>query len=130
MFVSRRFIELAGLLDESYFLYFEELDWIYRVRGRARMQYAPAARVFHKTGASARTAAHGRRPSPLSEYHFQRSRIRFTRRFYPYALPSVGGVMLLQGLRWILRGERELARAVCSALFARPFRAAGSGRER
>ena len=130
MFVSRRFIEAAGLLDESYFLYFEELDWIHRARGVARMQYAPAARVFHKVGASAGTGTPGRWPSAFAEYHFQRSRIRFTRRFHPYALPGVGGVLLLQGVRWILRGERELARAVACALFARPFRPVRDRRER
>jgi GT2 family glycosyltransferase len=130
MFVSRRFIEAAGFLDESYFLYFEELDWIHRMGGAARLRYAPAARIFHKVGASAGTATRGRWPSPFSEYHFQRSRIRFTRRFYPYALPAVGGVMLLQAFRWILRGERALARAVVCALFARPFPPAGNARER
>lgn len=130
MFVSRRFIEAAGFLDESYFLYFEELDWIYRLRGRGRIRFAPAARVFHKMGASAGTAALGRRPSAFSEYHFQRSRLRFTRRFHPYALPGVGGVMLLQALRWIFRGERGLARAVVCALFARPFARGGTARER
>ena len=27
MMVSRRFLEAIGLMDESYFLYFEEMDW-------------------------------------------------------------------------------------------------------
>jgi hypothetical protein len=34
MLVGREFLEAVGLMEESYFLYFEELDWAKRARGK------------------------------------------------------------------------------------------------
>ena len=48
----------VGLLDESYFMYGEDLDWSYRIKAHGwRVCYYPAARVRHMKGASARRPA-------------------------------------------------------------------------
>src|SRR3546814_1772882 len=52
MFVSRAFVETVGLLDERYFLYFEELDWTARAGRRFRLGHAPDSVVSHKEGAA------------------------------------------------------------------------------
>ena len=48
MLVSREAIAAAGVLDERYFMYREEIDWCLRI-GRAgyRVLFAPAARLWH-----------------------------------------------------------------------------------
>jgi GT2 family glycosyltransferase len=83
-------LEEVGLLQEDYFLYFEELDWAVRARGRFRLGYAASSVVYHKEGSSiggsdrAKTAK-----SATADLYALKNRVRFTRRFYPYALPTV-----------------------------------------
>ena len=49
MLVRRALIEQIGLLDERFFIYWEEIDWCLRA-GRAgwRLMHVPAARLWHK----------------------------------------------------------------------------------
>lgn len=74
MLVSRAVTERAGLLNEAYFLYYEELDWSHRIR-RAGYQifYQASALVYHKQSVSVG------RSSPLKVYYLTRNRIRFMR---------------------------------------------------
>lgn len=87
---TRQFLREIGLMNEEYFLYFEEQDWAARTRGRFNLAYAPDSIVYHKEGAT--TAGQSRCPetkSELSDYYSIRSRILFTRNFFPWALPTV-----------------------------------------
>jgi GT2 family glycosyltransferase len=48
LIVRRAAIQAVGLLDESYFLYWEDLDWCYRMRQAGWSVYhVPAARAIH-----------------------------------------------------------------------------------
>ncbi len=87
MLVRRSFIEHVGLMQEDYFLYYEEIDWATRGRHKFKLGYAPKSLVWHKEGASIGTDASG--GSPLSVYYLFRNRVLFTWRFYPLYLPSV-----------------------------------------
>ena len=99
MVASRRWLERVGLLNERYFLYYEEIDWA--SRGRAlglRLGYAPELVVLHKEGASIGTDPSG--GSPLSVFHLNRSRWMFVRRY----LPELGlGRLIASLLRLSLR---------------------------
>ncbi|MBJ6724252.1 glycosyltransferase family 2 protein [Geomesophilobacter sediminis] len=83
MLVTRRFLAEVGLMEESYFLYFEELDWALRAGERFRMGYAPGARVFHKHGA----ATNERKGADTSIYFRFRACIRLYRKLLPYHMP-------------------------------------------
>ena len=101
MVASRRWIETVGLLNEEYFLYYEEIDWA--LRGRAaglRMGYVPDLIVYHKEGASIGTDPRG--GSPLSVHHLARSRFLFVARHLPDA----------SGLKIVLSLVRQIARFV------------------
>lgn len=87
MLVRRAYLEQIGLMHEGYFLYYEEIDWCTRGKGKFRLGYAPDSHVYHKEGASIGTSASG--GSALSVYYLFRSRVRFTSRFQPLLLPSV-----------------------------------------
>ena len=51
MLVGRRFLQVAGMMREEYFLYCEEVEWCLRgVRLGLRLGYAPDARVLHAQG--------------------------------------------------------------------------------
>ena len=64
LMVRHKAIEAAGLLDEGYFMYAEEVDWCWRIRRAGWPFYCvPAARVIHHGGASA--ASSGSSPSSI-----------------------------------------------------------------
>lgn len=116
MLVSRNFIEDIGLIDEGYFLYYEELDWFTRGKNRYRLVYADDAIVYHKEGASIGSSHRRTKRSPLSCFFMVRSRLRFTRKFFPLALPSVFLYSALAGLRALAQGRYDQASAMCAAL--------------
>jgi GT2 family glycosyltransferase len=55
MLVRLAAIDDAGLLDETFFMYGEDIDWAYRIKERGwRVYYVPTARVAHLKGATTR----------------------------------------------------------------------------
>ena len=89
MLVSMEFVRKVGLMTEDYFLYFEEIDWTLRADKRFSLAYAPDSLVYHKVGKSIGTRSHPARKSLICDYYNIRNRLVFTRRFYPWALPTV-----------------------------------------
>ena len=48
MFVRREAIKKAGMLDERFFMYFEDVDWCHRFwKHGYRVMYVPAAECYH-----------------------------------------------------------------------------------
>lgn len=108
MLISRAFVEDVGLLDEDFFLYFEEIDWMLRARGRFALAYAPRALVWHKEGAtSGADQARVRHKSERADFHFQRSRLLCTRKHYPWYFPLVLATLLITAVKRLLRGQPE-----------------------
>ena len=87
-----------------------------RGRGRYRLVYADEAVVYHKEGASIGSSHQRAKRSALSSFFLVRSRLRFTRKFYPWALPSVFVYSALVGLRSLARGSHDQASAIFAAL--------------
>ena len=100
MLVSKQFLETVGVMEESYFLYFEEIDWAKRAAGRFQLAYAPNSIVYHKEGGSIGSSRSGRSRSPKSFYWLTRSRLRFTSKYYPEAIPSVLLYSLINCTQW------------------------------
>jgi len=58
MLISWKIIEKIGLLDERYFMYFEDLDYCRRARKAGfKVYYLPTAEIIHEHGASGRKLA-------------------------------------------------------------------------
>ena len=56
MLISRVLIDKIGMLDERYFMYFEDLDFCRRVRKAGyKIYYLPTAEIIHEHGASGKT---------------------------------------------------------------------------
>ena len=86
----------VGLLDERYFLYWEDVDWCLRAaRAGWRIVWEPRVAITHLGGASAGVAA----PA-----HYYRSLVRFYRKWY--------GPVPAWGLRALLRLYAPAARAL------------------
>ena len=107
-------LEQVGLLDEGYFMYFEDMDYCRRARLAGwRIVYLPAARVVHlEGGSSGGPDAPGRkianRTARRRPRYYYASRARYFARFY-----GRGGLWLANLLWWLGRTvsfARELSR--------------------
>lgn len=102
MMVRREAINKAGLMPESYFLYYEELDWSLMIRRAGYdIWYEPAMTIFHKESQSTG------QESALRTYYITRNRLLFTQRNTPrparylsylYLLTIVAGKDLMKYL--------------------------------
>jgi len=71
---SRACFETINGFDEGYFLYFEDIDYCYRVRdGGGRVAYSQAFTLIHHRGACAATVPQA------AQAHYRDSQIRFFR---------------------------------------------------
>ena len=77
MIARREVIEQVGGLPEDYFFFFEETDWLFRVRrGGWRVVYHPGAQLIHVLGAT-------RKRVPIStRIEFHRSLYHFFRTYH------------------------------------------------
>ncbi|MFA5582556.1 MAG: glycosyltransferase family 2 protein [Paracoccaceae bacterium] len=115
--VSRAFLETVGYMEESYFLYFEEMDWSVRNRGRFTMAFARGAIVYHKEGGSIGSSGKKGGRTAASEYYLLRSRLKFYRRNFPWLLPLQYPLALVQIGKRLLRRQPAKAWAMTKALF-------------
>ncbi|MDP3913217.1 MAG: glycosyltransferase family 2 protein [Bacteroidota bacterium] len=75
MLVPRKVIEKVGMMPDIYFLYYEEIDWGWKIRKAGYQNYYVGSSViFHKESVSTG------KNSPLKTYYMARNRILFTRR--------------------------------------------------
>jgi len=86
MLVRRQVFETVGLMDEGYFLYFEETDFcLQAVRAGWECWYVPESRVMHIAGQSTGVTATTDQPKRLPQYWFNSRRRYFVKnhgRFY------------------------------------------------
>jgi GT2 family glycosyltransferase len=114
MMVRRSAIEQAGLMDEAYFMYSEELDWCRRIKEAGwRIVYYPAAEIVHHEGKSSEQAVTAR------HVNFQRAKLRYFRKYHgrlactllrAFLLASYLAQLLLEGAKGLLGHKRPLRR--------------------
>jgi GT2 family glycosyltransferase len=99
-------------MDPAYFLYFEELDLLCRLRAQGPLIVFPAtaAKCIHLEGVSAGTGHHHHDRTAWSEYHFHRSKKLFYRKHFPSLLPRMW--LLHWGVLWKRLSRMEWSRAV------------------
>ncbi len=118
--VSRAFLETVGFMEESYFLYFEEMDWSVRNRGRFAIAFAHGAIVYHKEGGSIGSSGTKGQRSETAEYYLLRSRLKFYRRNFPLLLPLQYPQALAQIARRLMRRQPAKAMAMTRAMLGMP----------
>jgi GT2 family glycosyltransferase len=115
MMIRREALRRAGLFDESFFLYFEDIDLCLRI-GRAgfTIRYAPQGTIRHHGGASTQLTP------ARSDYEYRRSQLRFWRKH--------GGILTRVAVRawialryagWWLAGRLAVSSPPCDAAHAR-----------
>jgi N-acetylglucosaminyl-diphospho-decaprenol L-rhamnosyltransferase len=79
MMIRREVIESIGLMDEGYFLYYEETDYILRARRAGwTCWHVPDSRIVHLVGQSSGVTVRDVRPSRRPKYWFDSRRRYFT----------------------------------------------------
>jgi N-acetylglucosaminyl-diphospho-decaprenol L-rhamnosyltransferase len=105
MMVRREAILQAGLLDEAYFMYCEEIDWSLRIRRAGWEIYSvPAARVTHLAGQSTGQVR------PASVVNLWRSRLRLFEQHYSPLRVFLARRIIRLGMR----RQIALARHACA----------------
>ncbi|MFT4797988.1 MAG: GT2 family glycosyltransferase [Candidatus Azotimanducaceae bacterium] len=121
MLLSRGYLETIGLMEESYFLYYEEIDWAVRAKGQFRLGIAVNSVVYHKEGSGTGSASFKSAASPVSEFYMIRSKLRFMRKHLRHHLPTVYLTTFAQALNRFRRGEWQAGSAILTALSSRNF---------
>lgn len=115
MLVSKAFIDDVGLMQEDYFLYYEEIDWAERgARSKNhawRLGFAHDSVVFHKVGASAGTGA-----TKESTRQIYTSKIRFMKRFYPSRNAVTVLMVLMQAVKSLVTNHPGHALVILSVV--------------
>jgi hypothetical protein len=92
MLVRRRDAEAAGLFDERYFMYCEDVDFCAAVRANGgRIYFTPQARILHLRGRSWRT-----NPAATAQ-HYRRSQLAFYRKHHPLWAPVLKAYLTIRG---------------------------------
>lgn len=99
-------IKQVGLLDDGYFMYFEDVEYCYRSRKAGwRIVHNPVARIVHLRGGSSPVKERTRQKRRLPTYFFE-SR---TRLFYQlYGWPGLTAANLLWWLGRVVSKTRQL----------------------
>lgn len=126
LWIPMEVIRRAGVLDERFFLYYEDTEYSFRLgREGISIWYCPGAVLYHKVGASSQGA-----DSPLCAYYIARNWLLCNRLHlggrYPlfllyYALNRTACCLL-----WLVRGKRALVKATLRGI--RDYRKGRFGR--
>lgn len=111
-------LKKLGFLDESFFLYYEDLDWSRRAQQLGPIDCCGESLVFHKEGRSIGSSSRPKEKvrSRLSDYHSFRSRVIFAHKHHPGFLPLVAVSMLVVAFRRIRRGQWNRLGAIARVL--------------
>jgi len=104
MIVRRQVFETAGLMDEKYFLYFEEVDFCVAAKNAGwSCWYVPESRVVHYVGQSSGVTDTKRKPKRRPTYWFN-SRRRFFVKNYGWSYAVVTEIAWASGFAlWRMR---------------------------
>ncbi|AOZ93314.1 glycosyltransferase family 2 protein [Paenibacillus crassostreae] len=93
MMVRRETITEVGVLDETFFMYGEDIDWCYRIKQAGwGIHYYPLTTIVHLKGGSAR-----RRPTKII-YEFHRAMAIFHHKHYKARYPWVINSVIYTGI--------------------------------
>jgi N-acetylglucosaminyl-diphospho-decaprenol L-rhamnosyltransferase len=119
LMIRREAWQQVGPLDESFFMYFEELDWCRRCQAAGwEIHYVPAAQIVHYEGKSSEQVV------AVRTIRFQRSKVRYFCKYYGAGWALIIRLFLLatyafqlaeESLKWLVGRRRALRRERAAA---------------
>ena len=102
--IRREVLDVVGLLDDGFFMYFEDVDYCIRVRAAGwRIVYWPAARIVHLVGASSNVTTSNAALKRAPRYYYEARTRFFAKHFGTRGL-------LLANFAWIAGRSVSLSR--------------------
>jgi GT2 family glycosyltransferase len=118
MYVTRDCIERIGLMDESFFLYWEEVDWAIRAKATCGIGYAHNSVVPHISGSSSGAVKDKAKRSSFSVYLANRNQLHFVRRHHPRWFLWTLFVAFLRSGQYLAAGSTRNFTAAVKGLIA------------
>jgi len=103
-YVTRPCLERIGLMDERYFLFYEDLDWGLRAKSQGGVGYAYRSVVPHIGGSSIGSVRSPLERSELAVYLNFRNRLIFVRRHYGGWYIWTAAMALVRALEFLAAG--------------------------
>lgn len=106
LLIKREAIEKIGLLDERFFLYWEDVDWgLWAKKTGFKNIVVPSAKIWHKVSVSM-----GGMDSVIRAYHKTRSHLLFAKLHTPWALKKLHW-SFFRDIAWLLFKSSDHDRA-------------------
>ncbi|MGZ3776092.1 MAG: glycosyltransferase family 2 protein [Mucilaginibacter sp.] len=129
MLISRKVFEAIGYMDEKYFVYWDDDDFVYRaITHGFKLYFLAHLEIFHK--ASFSTGGH---ESLFSVYQLNRNRLYFIRKNFKFPLKQVAlsHALLTKGIQYLFYYNKEKRKALKKAfndgLFKMPVETEAKG---
>jgi GT2 family glycosyltransferase len=104
MLIRRNVLEQVGLMDESYFLYYEETDFCLQAkRAGWNCWYVPQSQIMHIAGQSTGVTVRNQRPKRLPQYWFDSRRRYFIKNHGLFYTAIADAVWLVSFSLWRCR---------------------------
>ena len=121
MLVSREAISKAGLLNEQYFVYFEDVEWSLRIRKAGfKIRLEEKSKIYHEAGASSKKKQSEGTLSPRVFYFHVRNQLFLIRSLGQFRVLGmsyhVGRFVLWMGY-FLARGRFTKLRAVVNGIW-------------
>lgn len=104
LMIRRAVFDSIGLMDENYFLYYEEVDYILTARRTGyRCWYVPSSRVIHMVGAATGISDHRKQAPRRPKYWFESRRRYFLKNRGPLYTLLTDLAVILAYSTWVVR---------------------------
>jgi GT2 family glycosyltransferase len=117
-YVTRACIDAIGLMEDLYFLYFEDLEWGLRAKAACGVSYAYDSVVPHIGGSTIGSASDRRKRSKVAVYYEFRNRLTFVRRNHPAWFWWTAAITAIHGGEFLLVGASENFKMAMRAVWA------------
>jgi hypothetical protein len=104
LLIKSSVIKEVGMMDERYFLYWEETDWNVSVFQRGgKILYVPKSLVWHKSSASTKNQ------SQLLHYYYIRNALFFFQKHDPKRIFPLFIKIIFDAMKYYITGQRDMA---------------------
>ena len=120
LLVQAELVRKIGLLDEAFFLGFEDLDWCVRARDAGfKAVYVPSAVVWHRTG----WVTENNLGKPLKDFYYVKNSVLLARkhlqpRHWPFYLLSITRFLAYRTAGYMVRVEPKRVAAMFRGLWS------------